>query len=164
VFKVLFTVAMPVPYRTWRIEMALPSPRAIESHDQLSTADAWAAEIVSEAHLRTVRASTAEMAAFLQDLVGQQLTAVMTDVADPKAVGKWARGERVPRGDASRRLRDAYHAAILLTLGESAQTARAWLMGMNPLLDDRAPAAVIAASPDGAVRAMQAARAFLAHG
>ena len=88
----------------------------------------------------------------------------MTGVADPKAVGKWARGERVPRGDAARRLRDAYHVAILLTLGESAQTARAWLMGMNPLLGDRAPAAVFADSPDGSARAMRAARAFLAHG
>jgi hypothetical protein len=104
------------------------------------------------------------MAAFLQELVGQQLTAYMTGVADPKAVGKWARGERVPRGEAARRLRDAYHVATLLTLGESAQTARAWFMGMNPLLDDRAPAAVFAAEPDGSARAMRAARAFLAHG
>ncbi len=144
--------------------MALTAAQIVESDESSSGVDAWAVGILREAHDRTVRASTAQMAAFLQDLVGQQLTALMTGVADPKAVGKWARGERTPRGDVARRLRDAYHVATLLTLGESDQTARAWLMGMNPLLGDRSPAAVFAGEPDGGLRAMRAARAFLAHG
>jgi hypothetical protein len=53
---------------------------------------------------------------------------------------------------------------MLLTLGESEQTARTWLMEMNPHLDDRAALAVFAATPDGAERVMRAARTFLAHG
>jgi hypothetical protein len=126
--------------------------------------DAWAAELLASVHARTIRASTAEMAAFLQDLVGQKLTAVMTGIDDPKAVGKWARGERQPRGATAQRLRDAFQVATLLTLGESAQTAQAWLMGMNPHLGDRAPATIFAEEPDGGLRAMRAARAFLAHG
>jgi hypothetical protein len=104
------------------------------------------------------------MAAYLQGLLGQKLTAVMVGIEDPKAVGKWARGERAPRGEAAQRLRDAFHVATLLALGESEETVRAWLMGMNPLLEDRAPAAVFAAFPDGGARAMRAAKAFLANG
>jgi hypothetical protein len=124
----------------------------------------WASDVAERAHALAVRSSAAEAAAFLQQLVGQRLTAIAAGVDDPKAVGKWARGEREPRGEAARRLREAFHVATLLSLGESEQTARAWLMGMNPLLDDRAPLAMFAASPDGAERVMRAARAFLAHG
>ena len=146
--------------------MALPATRAADTDPSSgeSAADRWAADLLARAHERAVRASPAEMASFLQELVGQQVTALIAGVADPKAVGKWARGERAPRGDAARRLGEAFHVATLLALGESPQTARAWLMGMNPLLGDRAPAAVFAASDDGGTRAMRAARAFLAHG
>jgi hypothetical protein len=132
--------------------------------DERAEVDAWAADLLVRAHERTVRANPAEMASFLQDLVGQKLTALATGIDDPKAIGKWARGERVPRGDAARRLRDAFQVAMLISLGESPETARAWLVGMNPHLDDRAPAAVFAAFPDGGERVMRAARAFLAHG
>lgn len=142
--------------------MALRATQALDVVSQEQ--DAWAADLLDRVHERTVRAGTAEMAAFLQDLVGQKLTAVMAGIDDPKAVGKWARGERQPRGEAARRLRDAFQVATLLTLGESAQTARSWFMGMNPHLDDRAPATVFTEDPDGGARVMRAARAFLAHG
>ncbi|MGH2532605.1 MAG: XRE family transcriptional regulator [Thermomicrobiales bacterium] len=138
--------------------------RATQTPDISHEQDAWADDLLDRVHARTIRASTSEMAAFLQDLVGQKLTAVMAGIDDPKAVGKWARGERQPRGDAARRLRDAFQVATLLTLGESAETAQVWLMGMNPHLDDQAPATVFAEYPDGGARAMRAARAFLAHG
>jgi hypothetical protein len=126
--------------------------------------DADAERLLRLAHQRMVEANPAEMAAFLQRLLGQQLTAVMIGTADPKAVGKWARGQRTPRGATERRLRDSYHVAILLSLAEDEGTARAWLLGMNPILDDRAPLAVLPDSPDGAARVMGAARAYLAHG
>jgi hypothetical protein len=124
----------------------------------------WAADLIERAHSRAVRSSTAEAAAFLQELIGQKLTAMVAGIDDPKAVGKWARGDREPRGDAERRLREAFNVAVLLSLGESEQTARAWLMGMNPHLDDRAPVAIFAAFPDGGERVMRAVRTFLAHG
>jgi hypothetical protein len=141
--------------------MAVAATATVETG---ATNDEWASDLIQQAHARAVRATTAEAAAFLQGLVGQKLTAMAAGIDDPKAVGKWARGEREPRGDAVRRLREAFHVAVLLSLGESEQTARAWLMGMNPHLDDRAPVAMFAASPDGSERVMRAARAFLAHG
>lgn len=108
-----------------------------------------------------MRAGVPEMATYLQDLFGQKPTAVTTGISDPKAVGKWARGERESHPDAERRLRAAFQVAEYLMRVESRQAVRAWFMGMNPQLDDRAPALVIRDNP-GLV--MQAARAFLAGG
>ena len=126
--------------------------------------EARAADVLEQAHRRAVRASVGEVAAYMQELVGQKLTAVVAGVGDPKAVGKWARGERAPRGDAERRLREAFQVATLLAQVESPETARAWFVGMNPYLGDRAPAFVFAEDAEGGARALRAARAFLAHG
>jgi len=97
----------------------------------------------------------------LQDVLGQRLVAVIAGVNDAKAVGKWARGERSPHPEAERRLRDAFHVAQLLLQNESAETVRAWFLGMNPDLDDQAPALALAEHPN---EVLQAARAFLANG
>ena len=113
------------------------------------------------AYERAMRAPICEIATYLQDLFGQKLTAVIAGVHDPKAVGKWARGERRPHPDAAQRLRAAFQVAEFLMQAESRQTVRAWFMGMNPQLDDRAPALVIGEEP---MQVMQAARAFLAGG
>jgi len=94
----------------------------------------------------------------LQDVLGQRLVAVIAGVNDAKAVGKWARGERSPHPDAERRLRDAFQISQLLLQKESAETVRAWFLGMNPDLDDQAPALALAEHPH---EALQAARAFL---
>ncbi|HEY3190542.1 MAG TPA: hypothetical protein VGJ70_23825 [Solirubrobacteraceae bacterium] len=101
------------------------------------------------------------MARSLQDLLGQRLVAVIAGVADAKAVGKWARRTRSPHPDAERRLRNAFHVAQLLLTTESAETVRAWFVGLNPELGDRPPADVLAEDPAGVLRA---ARTFLAHG
>src|SRR5438876_11264358 len=112
-------------------------------------------------YAESLRLALPAVARSVQDVLGQRLVAVITGVADAKAVGKWARGARVPHPDAERRLRQAYQVAQLLLQVESAETVRAWFAGMNPDLDDRAPAAVLAEEP---ARVLQAARAFLAHG
>jgi hypothetical protein len=121
-------------------------------------------ELLRLAHRRTVQATPAEMAAFLQKLLGQQLTAYMTGIANPKAVGKWARGERSPRPPAEAKLREVFQVAVLISEFDDEETARAWFMGMNPALDHRAPAWVIANQPDGGDRTMDAARAYLSYG
>ena len=95
----------------------------------------------------------------LQDVLGQRLVAVVAGVSDAKAVGKWAKGERSPHPDTERRLRDAFQDAQLLLQRESADTVRAWFIGMNPGLDDRAPALVLAEQPQ---EVLQAAHSFLA--
>jgi hypothetical protein len=126
--------------------------------------DAAAVELLRRAHERAVRTPLPEVAAQMQDLFGQKIVAVVAGVDDPRAVGKWARGQRAPRGDAEPRLRAAYQVALLLTLGDSTEAARAWFLGMNPLLADRPPYAILGEGLDAGERVMEAARSFLAHG
>jgi hypothetical protein len=113
------------------------------------------------AHEQTIRTTVPEMAAHLQTLFGRRLTAAILGIADPKAVGRYAAGEQTPLSEIERHLRATYQITVLLGQVESAQAIRAWFLGMNPLLDDRAPAAMIRTEPE---RVMQAARAFLAGG
>ena len=119
------------------------------------------AEVEQAAHRRTVRMQPSEMASYLQDILGQRLTAVIAGVSDAKAVGKWARNKRNPQPPAEERLRNAVQVVQLLMNRESPETIRAWFSGLNPGLGDRSPALVIADEP---ARVLQVARAFLAHG
>ena len=119
--------------------------------------------MVEAAHQRTIQATPAEMAIRLQELFGQNLTALVVGVENPKTVGRWARGQ-APHPSNLARLRNAFHVATLLEWATSRQTVQSWFMGMNPYLDDRAPALVLADEPDEAPRVMRAARAFLAQG
>lgn len=112
-------------------------------------------------HARTARLGVPTIVSSLQDILGQRLVAVIAGVSDAKAVGKWARGQRSPHPEAEERLRNAYQVAQLLLERESPETVRAWFVGMNPDLDDHAPALVLREDP---VHVLQAARAFLAHG
>jgi hypothetical protein len=107
------------------------------------------------------RLPVAAIAGYLQDVLGQRLAAVVAGVSDAKAVGKWARGQRRPHPETEARLRDAYLVVELLLREESTATVRAWLLGMNPDLDDQAPAIVLGQEPR---RVLRAARSFLANG
>lgn len=107
-------------------------------------------ETATPARSRTVRPdhvhiehSLADIAKVLQEHLGQRLTAHMAGLSDPKAIGQIARGRRTPREGSEKRLRAAYNVLTLLLDEESAHTARAWFIGMNPQLDDDAPADVI---------------------
>jgi hypothetical protein len=112
-------------------------------------------------HVVATRASLPEVVDGLESILGARLTAVIAGVVDAKAVSKWAQGKRAPRPDAAQRLRDAYLVATLLLQAEAPSTVRAWFSGMNPNLDDRAPALMLGEDP---VRVLQAARTYLAHG
>ncbi|MCF6525180.1 XRE family transcriptional regulator [Streptomyces sp. JJ36] len=104
--------------------------------------------------------SVADTARFLKDNLGQQLTARLAGISDAKQVGKWATGKASPSQNAETRLRDALQIFQLIQEAESLYTARAWLIGMNPQLDDEAPLKVIAEGRGREV--MVAARAYLA--
>ena len=117
--------------------------------------------IEQAAHGLATRLNLPALVRSLQDVLGQRLVAVIAGVSDAKAVGKWARGERSPHPEAERRLRHAFHVTQLLLQQESAETVRAWFLGMNPDLDDQAPALLLAEDPQAV---LLAARNFLAHG
>ena len=118
-------------------------------------------DISNRAHQETVRAAIREMAATLQGLLGQRIVAFMAGVEDPKAVGRWARGERIPRDETEQRLRAIYQITQLLTLADSSETARAWFIGMNPQFGDRAPFAILGEDPAQAPHVLAAAKAFI---
>lgn len=114
------------------------------------------------AHRTTVESSTADIAAYLQEVLGQKLTAYVAGVSDEKTVARWASGNRNPRADSEARLRAAFHVFQLLNTEEAAHTARAWFGGLNPQLDDISPAAAIR---NGRLRdVLVAAKAYLAGG
>ncbi len=119
---------------------------------------------LQQAHEQAVRAPIAEVATYVQRVLGQRWTAYLAGVSDAKAVGKWAKGTRKPQPDSERKLRDAYQIATLIAMVDDEETARVWFAGMNPVLDHRAPAWVIANFDDGGDRAMEAALAFVANG
>jgi hypothetical protein len=108
-----------------------------------------------------VTADFSEVAGWLQTELGQQLTAYLAGLRDPKVVGKWRKGSP-PRAAAEFRLRTAYSAARMLVDAYGANTARAWFLGSNSRLDDEAPAWLLRhADEPGDVRFLvPAARAF----
>jgi len=117
----------------------------------------------TDTHRTAVASSIADIAAFLQDALGQKLVAFMVEVEDPKTVGRWASGKRLPKDlDVERRLRDAHQIFRLLLTKESPYTVRAWFVGLNPQLGDESPATAIR---EGRTRdVLVAAKAFLAGG
>lgn len=113
-------------------------------------------------HRDTVESSLQDMAAFLQEVLGQKLVAYTIGVGDSKTVGRWATGARTPRESNETRLRETYYVFRLLNAVESSYTVRAWFAGMNPLLGDEAPSTAI--REGRAAEVVSAARAFVAHG
>jgi hypothetical protein len=112
-------------------------------------------------HAQSVRTPIPQVAAYLQETLGQRLTATIAGISDAKAVGQWARDKRAPGPEVQQRLRHAYRIAAMLLEVEDAETVRAWFRGINPDLGDEAPARALGERP---VEVLQAARDFREHG
>jgi hypothetical protein len=114
------------------------------------------------AHRQSVESSPADMARFLQDTLGQKLVAYITNVSGPRTVAHWVTGDRSPGTESESRLRVAFLIFRLLGEVESSHVVRAWFAGLNPVLDDTAPATAIR---EGKMReALAAAKAFVSDG
>jgi hypothetical protein len=115
-----------------------------------------------EAHRQVTESSIEQITQYLEEVLGRKLVATLAEVKDPKAVARWASGERAPRPPAEERLRVAYQIFRLLLTAESPHTVRAWFLGLNPQLADESPILVI---QEGRFQeAMVAARAYIAGG
>ncbi|KGJ72308.1 hypothetical protein GY21_16285 [Cryobacterium roopkundense] len=114
----------------------------------------------------SVRLTPAEIVLGLRDTLGAKLVADIGGVRETRAVREWANGERTPSAEVVQRLRVTFHVMALLRDRESASTVASWFQGMNPELEDRAPARVLLeqdlATAGPAVLA--AARSFVAFG
>lgn len=113
-----------------------------------------------------MRIDLAEVATLLSDLLGTPLVAHIGGVQETRAVRQWAEGSRGSSATTERRLRLALQVALMIEAADGPDVARAWMVGMNPILDDEAPASVIRDGDldESGPRVIGAARSFLATG
>ena len=98
---------------------------------------------------KAATASIRELAAYLQDTVGQRVAAAIAGLADAKQVGRYTRDDGPePHDVTERRLREGYKVVRMLVDAYDAKTARAWLFGTNSRLDDRAPIELLGETTD----------------
>ncbi len=96
-----------------------------------------------KAHQDSVRLPGPELVRDLTELLGAKLVAYLGSVQEARAVRQWADGGRAPSGEVMTRLRTAYHVAALLGEHDPRAVVQAWFQGMNPELDDIAPARLL---------------------
>jgi hypothetical protein len=104
-----------------------------------------------------------EVAAYLQDQLGQRMTAFLTGLSDAKQVGRYARADGPePRVAVAQRLRHGYKVVRMIGETYDVETAKAWLFGTNTRLDDQAPIEVLrtAERPEEITAVIRAARQF----
>lgn len=104
-----------------------------------------------------------DLAAYLQEHLGQKMSAYLSGIDHAKTVGLWVAGKSEPRDLPTMRLRYAYRAARILIDAYDDETARAWFFGSNTRLDDEAPAYLLrhGTSPDDLRQIIPAAYAFV---
>jgi hypothetical protein len=118
-----------------------------------------------DAHRKAASAEFPQLVDALVSIIGRKLTAYVASVKDARAIDRW-RHKATPQKDVERRLRLTYHVAAMLAQFDSPEVVQAWLIGLNPELDDQAPIGLLR---DGDIeadgkRVLSAARAFVADG
>lgn len=119
------------------------------------------------AHDKATRVSFRGAVSELVEILGTKLVAYIADVKETRAVQEWARGVRDPKDPAlERRLRLALQIAHLIAEHDRREVAQAWFQGLNPQLDDRAPAQLLREGDiaDVGRDVLAAARAFVIGG
>lgn len=99
------------------------------------------------AHEESVRFTPAEITSGLREILGARLVAYIGRVTSTRQVNEWATGQTKLSEDKLDRLRTAYFVAALLREREGAATVQSWFKGMNPQLDDQAPAQLLRDQP-----------------
>jgi hypothetical protein len=106
-------------------------------------------------------AGIAEIVTTLREVLGPKVMAVLTDGAGEAVLDSWQSGETEPTSGIRDRLITAWEATEMLLEVERPSIIRAWFGGLNPVLEDRPPAMVVAEDPESF---MAAAREFRAYG
>lgn len=112
------------------------------------------------------RLTTPELLQTLSELLGTKLVAYLSSAPDTRTVQEWAdpTPAKSPPDEVVARLRIAHSIVALLSKKDSAEVIQAWFQGLNPLLEDTAPARALR-EPDitvAAAQVMVAARDFVA--
>jgi hypothetical protein len=99
------------------------------------------------AHEDSVRFTPDEIVTALRGILGARLVAYIGHVTSTRPVSEWAAGTRKPSEETIDRLRTAYFVAALLREHEGPATVQSWFKGMNPQLNDQAPALLLREKP-----------------
>ena len=111
----------------------------------------------TSAHADALQINPQDLSERLARILGRHVLAVIVK-KDVRTIQRWVAGGPVSGSD-EKRLRDAYQVYSLLSTVEGDHTIRAWFVGMNPQLEDEAPAEALG---EGRARdVMAAARAFV---
>lgn len=113
-----------------------------------------------DVHADVTRKDLHELVAELIGALGVTVVQAITGTKDRTQPRKWARidGPK-PRREAEERLRLAYRMWSFVERNESPSVALTWMVGANPMLDERTP--VTAIRELDAVAVTQAAQAFV---
>jgi hypothetical protein len=111
------------------------------------------------AHEQLLDRDVSQIAAALQDALGQKLVAFAVGDRHPKTIGRYARGEREPDDGTHAQLVDLYLIFQILASGMRAASVKSWMLGANPRLRGRAPIEAFHEGRTEAVR--EAARIFV---
>lgn len=127
-----------------------------------STATSSAQRPGLRAYEDSIRLPFPELISGLRETLGVRLVAYIGGVKSARSVSTWADGSGAPGERDRERLRHAYHAAAVLRERYDATTVQSWFKGMNPSLDDQAPAQLLRESDpfDGARDVVAAAKSF----
>lgn len=98
----------------------------------------------------------------LREMLGAKLVAYLAGVGETRAVRQWSEGTRTMPAGTQERLRLAYHVAGILSETSGHRVVQSWFQGMNPQLDDRAPARLLRETDphQAGPEVLAAARAF----
>jgi hypothetical protein len=119
------------------------------------------------AHDRAMRLPFQALVNELVGMLGARLVGYIAGVTETRAVQEWAKGVRDPKDpELERRLRLVLQTAYLVAEHDSREVAQAWFQGLNPQLDDRAPAQLLREGEIAEVgrEVLAAARAFVVGG
>jgi hypothetical protein len=119
------------------------------------------------AHEQAMRLPESVLVRELRDHLGVRLVTYLAGVGETRAVHAWVDGTRQVRNpEVIDRLRLVHQIVGLITRRDSDHVAQAWLMGLNPKLDDRSPARLMreGALHDVGPQVLAAARDFAAVG
>lgn len=118
-----------------------------------------------EAHRKAAATEFPQLVGALVSIIGRKLTAYVASIKDARAIDRWLHNT-TPHKDVERRLRLTYHVAATLAQFDAPDVVQAWLIGLNPELDDQVPISLLRngdIEADGK-RVLNAARAFVAGG
>ncbi len=116
-----------------------------------------------EAHREATVGLFPDIIRLLVSIIGRKQTSYIASVKDARAIDRWLENA-TPQKDVEQRLRLTYHIAAMLAKCDSNAVVQAWLVGLNPELDDAVPITLLR---EGSVevegkKVLNAARAFVA--